>query len=439
MAYTNYFILLSAFLLIILSQTSSAQPSFRPKALVLPATKDSSTGQYVAEVKQRTPLVPVKVTIDLGGQYLWVDCEQGYVSSTYKPSRCRSAQCSLANSQACGDCFSGPKPGCNNDTCGLSPDNTIIRLGTIGELAQDVLALESTNGNNPGQVVSVPNLLFTCAPTFLLEGLASGVKGMAGLGKSKIGLPSQLASAFSFKRKFAICLSSSKGVIFFGDGPYNFLPNHDLSSGLTYVPLLTNPVSTAGSYFEGESSVEYFIGVKSIRVNNADVPLNTTLLKISSDGFGGTKISNVDKYMTLEPSIYKAVTDAFVKAASNVPRVNAVAPFSICYNSKNFLSTRLGLNVPLIELVLQSSSVSWQIYGANSMVDVGNGVVCLGILDGSLVNPNTNIVRTSVVIGAHQIEDNLLQFDLAASRLGFSSLLYGQRTTCGNFNFTSVA
>ncbi|KAG9145516.1 hypothetical protein Leryth_025263 [Lithospermum erythrorhizon] len=413
MSCTKYFILLSAFLLIY-SQTSSAQTSFRPKAIVLPLTKDLPTNQYVTEIKQRTPLIPIKLTIDLGGEALWVDCSQGYVSSSYKASRCGSAQCSLANTRACSDCLSGPNPGCNNNSCTLYPENTISKLDTIGEIAQDVVALQSTDGYNPGR-------------------LASGAVGMVALGKSNVGLPSLLASAFSFKRKFAICLGTSKGVVIFGDGPYNFLPNHDLSSGLTYVPLLTNPVSTALNYFDGEPSYDYFIGVKSIRVNNANVPVNSTLLKINNVGFGGTKISSSTRYMTLESSIYKAVTNAFVKARSNVRRVNVVAPFSLCYNAKDWSSTRLGLNVPLIELVLESSSVSWSIYGANSMVDVGNGVVCLGLLEAG-VNP-----RTSIVIGAHQIQDNLLQFDLASSKVGFSSLLYGKQTTCGNFNFTSVA
>ncbi|KAG9139659.1 hypothetical protein Leryth_020098 [Lithospermum erythrorhizon] len=317
----------------------------------------------------------------------------------------------------------------------MTPENTIINYVTIGELAQDVVALQSTDGSNPGRVVSVPNNMFICGSTSITKDLASGVTGMAGLGRSRIGMPSQLASAFSFKRKFAICLSSSKGVIFFGDGPYNFLPNQELSSQLTYIPLLINPDNVGRGYINGEPSAEYYIGVKSVRVNNVDVKLNSTLLKINNEGVGGTKISTVDRNMVLEQSLYNAVTNAFLKAASKVPRVKAVRPFNICYNSKDWGSTRLGLNVPLIELVLQSSSSSWNIYGANSMVDVGNGVACLGIL----VNPRPNIVKASIVIGAHQIEDNLLQFDLAASRLGFSSLLYGQRTTCANFNFTSVA
>ncbi|ONI28626.1 hypothetical protein PRUPE_1G152100 [Prunus persica] len=411
--------------------------SFRPKALVLPVTKDPSTLQYLTTLSQRTPLVPIKLTVDLGGQYLWVDCEEGYVSSTYKPARCNSAQCSLSNSKACTtECYSSPKPGCNNNTCSLSPDNTVTRTGTSGDLGQDIVSLQSTDGFTPGRVVSVPNLLFTCGSTFLLDGLANGVKGMAGLGRAKIGLPSQFASAFSFHRKFAICLTSStnsNGIVIFGDGPYSLLPGIDVSEQLIFTPLILNPVSTASAYFQGEPSTEYFINVKSIKINDKAVALNTSLLKIDSEGYGGTKISTVNPYTVLETSIYNAVVDAFVKTVAEIPRVKAVAPFGACFDSKNIGSTRVGPAVPAIDLVLQSESVYWRVFGANSMVAVSDDVLCLGFVDGG------ERPRTSIVIGGHQLEDNLLQFDLAASRLGFSSSLFFRRTTCANFNFTSTA
>ncbi|XP_040995769.1 probable aspartic proteinase GIP2 [Juglans microcarpa x Juglans regia] len=415
---------------------SIAQTSFRPKALVLPVSKDPSSLQYLAQLNQRTPLVPVKLTLDLGGQFLWVDCDQGYVSSTYKPDRCRSAQCSLAKASSCGECFSAPKPGCNNNTCGLFPDNTVTRTATSGELAQDVVSIQSTDGSNPSRVVSVPKFLFTCGATFLLEGLASGVKGMAGLGRTRISLPSQFSAAFSFYRKFAICLSSStraNGVVFFGNGPYILLPNMDVSESLIYTPLILNPVSTASIYSQGDSSAEYFIGVKSIKINEKRVPLNSSLLSINREGFGGTKISTVNPFTVMETTIYNAVINAFVKELPNVPRVASVAPFGACFSSKNIGSTRVGPAVPQIDFVLQSQTVYWRIFGANSMVQVSDDVLCLGFVDGGS-NP-----RTSIVIGGHQLEDNLLQFDLATSRLGFSSSLLFRQTTCANFNFTSNA
>ncbi|KAL3749188.1 hypothetical protein ACJRO7_010304 [Eucalyptus globulus] len=413
-----------------------SQASFRPKAVVLPVTKDSSTLQYLTTLYQRTPLVPVKLTLDLGGKFLWVDCNRGYSSSSYSPARCRSTQCSLAGSKICISCFTGPLPGCNNNTCGLSPDNTVTRTSTDGEVARDVVVVRSTDGSIPGPVVSVPKFLFTCGATFLLQGLPSGVQGMAGLGRTRISLHSQFSASFSFDRKFAICLSSSStssGVAFFGGGPYMMLPGIDVSKSLIYTPLIINPVSTASSYFAGEPSTEYFIGVKSIKVNGKQVPLNASLLSIGKEGNGGTKISTVNPYTVMQTSIYKAVVGAFVKELSQVRRVAPVKPFRACFDSNSIGSTRVGPGVPQIDLVLQSSSVYWRIFGANSMVQVKEGVLCLGFVDGGL-SPTT-----SIVIGGHQLEDNLLQFDLATSRLGFSSSLLFRQTTCSNFNFTTKA
>lgn len=432
-SFLQYF-LFSSLLLFFIS-ASFAQQSFRPKALVIPVSKDASTLQYLTNINQRTPLVPINLVVDLGGQFLWVDCERNYVSSTYRPARCGSAQCSLARANGCGDCFSAPRPGCNNNTCGVSPGNTVTRTATGGEVAQDILSVQSTNGFNPGRNVTVPNFVFSCAPTSLLEGLANGVVGMAGLGGTRIAFPSQFAAAFSFHRKFAICLSSGKGVVFFGDGPYVFLPNVDASDNLSFTPLFINPVSTASAFTQGEPSAEYFIGVKSIKIDDKVVPLNTTLLSIDSQGVGGTKISTVNPYTVLENSIFKAVTDAFIAeaAARNITRVASMAPLDVCFNSSNILGTRLGPSVPTIQLVLQNENVVWQIFGANSMVEVNEDVYCLGFVNGG-ANP-----RTSIVIGGQQLENNLLQFDLATSRLGFSSTLLGRQTTCSNFNFTSIA
>ncbi|KAK4273135.1 hypothetical protein QN277_021591 [Acacia crassicarpa] len=427
----HYLLLL---LLFIAPSSLLAQSSFRPEALVVPVTKDASTLQYVTQIRQRTPLVPVNLVLDLGGQFLWVDCDKNYASSTYRPARCNSAQCSLADASGCGECFSPPRPGCNNNTCSAIPGNTITRTATSGEVAQDVVSVQSTNGFNPGRNVTVSRFLFSCAPTFLLNGLANGVSGMAGLGRTKMAFPSQFASAFSFHRKFAICLTSgSKGVAFFGDGPYVFLPNVHAES-LTYTPLILNPVSTAPAFTQGQPSSEYFIGVKSIKIDQKVVPnINTTLLSINKEGFGGTKISTVNPYTVLEASIFKAVTQAFItaSAARNITRVGGVAPFEVCFSMDNVLGTRLGASVPTIELLLQNN-VSWFIFGANSMVQVNDDVLCLGLVNGG-DNP-----RTSIVIGGYQLEDNLLQFDLASSRLGFSSLLFGRMTTCANFNFTSA-
>ncbi|CAN8306372.1 unnamed protein product [Cochlearia groenlandica] len=420
------------------SYTTFSQSSFRPKALILPITKDKSTLQYTTVINQRTPLVSASVVFDLGGRNLWVDCDKGYVSSTYKSHRCNSAVCSRAGSSACGTCFSPPRPGCNNNTCSAIPDNTVTGTATSGEIATDIVSIQSTNGFNPGRVAKIPNLIFVCGSTFLLKGLAKGTVGMAGLGRHNIGLPLQFASGFSFNRKFAVCLHSGRGVAFFGNGPYVFLPGIPIS-GLATTPLLVNPVSTASAYTQGEKSSEYFIGVSDIRINGVSeksVSFNKTLLKINAEtGFGGTKISTVDPYTVMHTTIYNAFRTAFVKAAvaRSIKRVTSVKPFGACFSTKNVGSTRLGYAVPEIQLVLHSNDVVWRIFGANSMVSVSDDVICLGFVDGG-VN-----ARTSVVIGGYQLQDNLIEFDLATNKLGFSSTLLGRRTNCANFNFTSTA
>ncbi|CAI8603105.1 unnamed protein product [Vicia faba] len=424
---------------------SIAQTSFKPKALVLPISQDtsSSTTQYITQIKQRTPLVPIKLTLDLGGGHFWVNCEKtNYISSTSKPILCTSSQCSLFGSHGC----SAEK------ICGRSPSNTVTGVSTYGDIHSDIVSIHSTNGNYSTRAVSVPNFLFICGSKVLQNALPKGVTGMAGLGRTKVSFPSQLSSAFSFKNKFAICLSSSSssfpnsnGVLFFGDGPYKL--NNDVSKVLTFTPLITNPISTAPSSFLGEKSSEYFIGVKSIRVSDKNVKLNTTLLSINQKGFGGTKISTVNPYTVMETSIYKAVVKAFVKELG-VPTVAPVAPFGTCFASKDISFSPMGPGVPGIDLVLQNEKVKWSIIGANSMVSVeNNDVICLGFVDAGSYGAKADQVgfvvggsqpMTAITIGAHQLENNLLQFDLDNSRLGFSSLFL-EHDNCVNFNFTSSA
>ncbi|XP_010278291.1 PREDICTED: basic 7S globulin-like [Nelumbo nucifera] len=438
--WSQRFHLLSFSLLTFLIALSDAQKQkpFRPHSFILPITKDAPTLQYVTQIRQRTPFVTVDLVVDLGGQFLWVDCESAYFSSSYHPVPCNSSQCSATGANGCGQCLLPASPGCSNNTCVLFPGNTVTKTTTSGELTEDMIAVRSTDGSSPAtRIVSVPRFLFTCSARFLLERLAGGVKGMAGLGRGPIGMPSQLAAAFSFPRKFAVCLPSSAnvtGVIFFGDVPHNLLPEVEVSRILSYTPLITNPVSAASTFTKGEPSVEYFIGVKSIEINKKPVLLNSDLLSIDGEGVGGTKISTVVPYTTLETSIYNSVTGAFMEEAISmgITRVGAVAPFGACFSSESIRGSRMGAEVPSIDLVLQGQSV-WRIFGKNAMVDVREGVLCLGFLDGGR-NP-----RTSIVLGGHQLEDILLQFDLKTSKLGFSPLLHYRQTSCANFIFTTTA
>ncbi|KAF7806993.1 Basic 7S globulin [Senna tora] len=415
---------------------SIAHSSFTPKALVLPLYKDVSTSlpQYLTQIHQRTPLRAVNLTVDLGGAALWVNCEAGYNSSTAVPARCGSRQCALFGPTGCGE---------ESRICGRPVSNTVTGVSTFGDIYSDVIAVASTNGSVAGRRVKVPEFLFICGSNVIQQGLPSGVKGMAGLGRTNASLPLQLSSHFNFPPKFAVCLASSSfftGVIFFGDGPY--VLTTDVSQTLTFTPLLVNPVNTVTG-FQGEPSAEYFIGVTGIRVGENNVTLNSSLLVIDENGIGGTKISSVNPYSVLESTIYKAVSEAFVNTLG-VQTVTPIEPFGTCFRTQVSFS-QMGPSVPTIRLVLQNEEVVWNIIGANSMVQVTSDVICLGFVDAGS-NPSAAQVGfvpggsrpvTSITIGAHQLENNLLQFDLGASRLGFSSLFLNH-TNCANFRFSSA-
>ncbi|KAE8678159.1 hypothetical protein F3Y22_tig00111440pilonHSYRG00092 [Hibiscus syriacus] len=416
--------LLSFLSVLYVTVLSESGTTSKPDKFVLPVHQDDKTNLYVADIYKRTPPLQIPFVVDLNGRSLWVTCEENYFSSTYRAPRCHSTQCARADAHDCHSCSSKARPGCHNNTCGLVSVNPVTGLTSMGELAQDVLSIHSTPGSNLGPLVKIPQFLFTCAPSVLLQTVLPGnVQGVVGLGHSPISLSTQLASYFGFAGfapTFTLCLSTN-GVIFFGGGPYYMHPGIDISRPLSYTPLIISPQG------------EYYIEVKSIKINNNDIPINATLLLVDRQGLGGTKLSTVNPYTILQHSIFKSVTEFFTKELSGIPPVNPVEPFGVCFNSKSInKGSRVGSSIPDIDLVLHDQHVVWRISGSNSVVEAAPGVSCLAFVDGGLDT------RASIVIGAYQMENNLLQFDLARSRLGFISSLLFFRTSCNNFNFTAV-
>lgn len=89
-----------------------------------------------------------------------------------------------------------------------------------------------------------------------------------------------------------------------------------------------------------------------------------------------------------------------------------------------------GPNVPKIEFGLpgKTGEVTWGFYGANTMVKVSEMVMCLAFYDGGM-NPNDWIV-----IGTHQLQEYLLEFDLSTSTFAFSDSLLLHSTTCSSIS-----
>ncbi|KAJ9182054.1 hypothetical protein P3X46_006087 [Hevea brasiliensis] len=399
MASSLQFILLSLLVFFYLSHAQTSSSNSKPKALVLPIYKDASTLQYLTHLNLGTPSLQTTLVVDLGGRHLWVDCSSGYHSSTYRPGHCGSASCSLAKAECGSICPSPAKPGCKNNTCTVLAKNSVFGGYLIPEVAIDTISPRSTDGSKAGSYVSIPNFIFA------------------------------LSSAFggSFCRKFAICLPSNpkaKWCLVFGDSPYQFHPGYDtskvvdVSSSFRYTKLV-NYETTASPRLQGAQLPEYFVKITSILVNQKPVPINSTLLDFHKTGIGGSRITTVQPYTTLETSIYKSFVKVFDEQM-------------LIVRKEDLDMSLLGFSVPDIYLVFGNRDVNWSITGANSIVEVSNDVVCLGFLDRG---PNTGLTTTSIDVGAHQLQDNLLQFDVAASRLAFTSSLLLQEVECSNFKF----
>ncbi|XP_010420702.1 PREDICTED: basic 7S globulin 2-like [Camelina sativa] len=357
---------------------SKSQISDSLNGLVFPVFKDLPTRQYVAQIRLGDSPEPLKLVVDLAGSILWFDCSSGPSSSR---SLISGSSSGCLKAKAGNGKVSSSSRGDAKD-CELLVRNGAVGITARGELFSDVMSFGSVA--SPGTV----DLLFACAPPWLLSGLASGARGVMGLGRAQISLPSQLAAVTNERRRLAVYLSPLDGVVSTSSVEEVF--GVAASRSLVYTPLLTG------------SSGDYVINVKSIRVNGE---------KLSVDGPLAAELSTVVPYTMLDSSIYAVFVEAYAKAATTIatPPVAPVAPFGLCFKSE--------VDLPAVDMALQSEMVRWRIQGKNLMVDVGGGVRCLGILDGgsSRVNP--------IVMGGLQLEGLILDFDLGNSMMGF-----GQRT-----------
>ncbi|XP_059282937.1 probable aspartic proteinase GIP2 [Lycium ferocissimum] len=126
----------------------------------------------------------------------------------------------------------------------------------------------------------------------------------------------------------------------------------------------------------------------------------------------------------LATSIYNALTKAFVnEMPKEVRSVTPVEPFTTCFNSRDIGLSRLGYNAPEINIGLHKKNVHWRITGANSSAKVNEDVVCLAFFE-----RHTRDWGQAIVIGSYQVQDNLVEFDLSRTRIGFSNLLFFRQT-----------
>ncbi|KAG2279893.1 hypothetical protein Bca52824_051113 [Brassica carinata] len=166
-------------------------------------------------------------------------------------------------------------------------------------------------------------------------------------------------------------------------------------------------------------SGDYLISVQYIYVDGTPLTLNPNLLL----GGVAAKLSTMVPYTVLHTDIYNALAQSFTLKAE----VTSVAPFKDCFDAQNVAGKDMtGPNVPKIEFGLpgKTGEVTWGFYGANTVVKVSEMVMCLAFYDGG---KNLN---DWIVIGTHQLQEYLLEFDLSTSTFSFSDSLLLHYTNC---------
>ena len=423
-----------------------------PSALVAPISYDAATSLYTLTLAQPSPSGSRPLLVELDNSNLWRDCvnPRPYTSPAFKPLLCNNtaacdaaASCTsfICGSAGCYDdqCYTGSGfayPACSNYTCASWA--SVTGVGTLGtSVWTDSVSLLATDGAKlvRPSPVTMRDFSFICADNTLLVSnriaLPAGIVGGAGLSRAPIALPTQISTKIpSIARKFAYCLPSGPGrpgPIFFGDGPYVF-GSLDLSKLLKFTPLQT---------FSRQKDA-YFLSIQSISVDGAALPIPASLFSITKNKtgrstayVGGTRLSSGNPYTLLTPSIYGMLAARFVKAcaARGIKAVPAVGPFEHCFDASSARVSKLGFDVPPIDIVLKKK-VTWRILGANSVVKVNkNRAFCLAF------QKTDQYEDRSIVIGSFQQQNAFFQFDLVRSRLGVIPTLLTLNTTCSTFNF----
>jgi hypothetical protein len=399
------------------------------KPLVTAVTKDPARSLYTSPLRDGRPLV-----LDLSGPLIWSTCDRAHPT----------LQC---HHHVCAHAHSYHPPGCPHTgygkadeedrfrcKCTAHPYNPVAGRTATGDLTRTKLSADATDGRNPLYRVSFPAVA-SCAPASLLAKLPAGAVGVAGLGRSRVALPAQVARTQGVADKFILCLPRrGDGVAIFGGGPLSLLTSTSPPSeaGIDLTKLTNTPLLSR------RGTASYYLPVKAIAVGKAHVQLPGKENPLAT---GGVVLGTTAPYTELRPDVYRPFVDAFDKALmrrwNTTKRVAAVAPFELCYDSKTLPGpTRIGWLVPDIDVVLEGGK-NWTLGGLSSMVDVNNfTAACFGFVEAKLAGKGGygGAPAPAVVIGGFQMEDHVLQFDPEKKQLGFAKLPIF--IACRNFNFT---
>nr|CAB3475370.1 unnamed protein product [Digitaria exilis] len=338
--------LLLLLLVLVVSPASCSEPN--PVLALI--TKDPTTSLYTTSITPGTNLL-----VDLAGPLIWsTTCEGGGRST---PLSCQDPACKLAGAYLPPGCRKARHhQHCHGHYCTAYPYNPFTpRQCAAGELSRTTFASTTIDATNTLRSVSL-TIVASCAPRWkkLLPSPAFAA-GVAGLSSSGLALPPQAAAGRNARDAFFLCLpSSGRGAALLGAATVDVLPPElqALASSMAYAPLVTK---------RGDDPA-YYLPVKGIAVGDAAVALPSSALA------AGVMLSTLAPYTELRSDVYRALVDAFDRAMGRDARVSTPAgapPFELCYSSSALLVTKVGYQVPYIDLTLAGGGRNWTMLGSN--------------------------------------------------------------------------
>ncbi|XP_031287314.1 aspartyl protease family protein 2 [Pistacia vera] len=369
----------------------------------------AGSGQYFISLHIGSPPQPLLLVADTGSDLIWVKCSACRNCSLHSP---RSTFLSRHSSSfyphhcfqsTCRNLVPHPHPNTCNHTKLHSPCRYEYSYAdgslTSGFFSQEIITFNTTTA----QQLQFKDFNFGCgfhnSGPSITGGSFNGANGVMGLGRGPISFSSQLGRRFG--NKFSYCLMDYT----LSPPPTSFLvigsEQNDVvgvNSKINFTPLLMNPISPTF----------YYIGIKSVYVDDVKLRINPSVWSIDELGNGGTIIDSGTTLTLLAEPAYREILTAFKRRVKLPSPAEPILGFDLCVNVSGGLST----SYPKLSFELVGGSVFRPPQG-NYFIETSDLVECLAMQP---INQESG----PSVIGNLMQQGFLFEFDRDRSRLGFS-------------------
>ncbi|KAF8022512.1 hypothetical protein BT93_F0126 [Corymbia citriodora subsp. variegata] len=359
-------------------------------------------GLYFTYILVGTPPKWYYLDMDTGSDLTWIQCDAPCRScgkganALYKPKRgkivmpkdslCKEVQRS-EGTKYCETC----------QQCDYEIEYA-DHSSSMGVLARDELHLSTTNGS-----LAKANVVFGCAydqQGQLLKTLTK-TDGIFGLSRSRVSLPSQLASLGVINNVVGHCLSSDAtggGYMFLGDG---FLPN----GGMAWIPMMNRPYNNL-----------YHTEILKVKYGSSSLNLGG-----QNSGLGRIVFDSGSSYTYLSKQAYSNLVDSLRSVASmGLIQDQSDDTLPICWRAEFPIRSVADVKHIFKTLTFQFGSKWWilstkfQIPPEGYLIINNKGNVCLGILDGSRV-----LDGSTSILGDISLRGKLVAYDNVNQRIGW--------------------